>query len=1228
MIGSKKGWLSLLLLSAAALSGENKDLENFRPDPATSDIYIGHQRRIPLGGWWRIKRLDTNRIDDPNDAGKGIFSRPDIADAAWEKDLVPNNLNTPYRKRTLSHADKSHGGVVWYRKSFELPAPAKKERTILYFEDVVGAIQVWVNGKSVLNEPQRHPNKYAAYRGPLEPFSADITDAVRSGKNQLAIRLFHSGKPVFPWGGQVHGIMGRVWVDRKPEAWSDRILVTTAPDRKTVQFDALLSGPESAAKGWKGEIFEWKSGTSVANFPFDHPKRKHGLPFVSGKVILKDAKLWSPEHPFLYGLRIRNSHGEIAGVQRFGVRTFETKNGNFFLNGIPTMLRGRQFSEDELFPGRHGYAYGIAMNPENFARKYLQSFYKDLGINWIRMNNSRLSGTLCDLADELGLMITEELMYPQKRIENARRIDDIFVRTWDTACHENGDLTPAFQEELRQRIFLTYSHPSVCAYSFGNEIREFGRVSKMMNNIFDLYRKYDAQKRPVTPSSGRVYKEGHNMDRIVGEKFDYIDTHDYSGTGNETPLPYCGKSIRNFVDTVHRFFGRNSYPVINGECIYDGNRYWGSWFDGIWKNETDPQPDWDKYLACVDGMKKKAPNEADLSLYWIRIVGAKNYKYHRSEGYGVYIERVLEYQRAAWPGMDGFAALATPFHQFPLNVPDYKNAEFKRLPAFYAFRRICSPVLGYLGYLAPNQFTGKSLSTTASVVNNSETARSNIRMKLELSKNGKCVLEKTLDFGTVAPGEKKSEDLTLRLPGEAGDYWLSYRVSSEQNPLESDRQLNLRLRSAELLFAPLDVKGKKIGLIDASAAFGSLKPFSTVKILKKLNVPYKNVEQPGDLNGCDLLIIGNNSVSDPVLNRLGPAIKSYAEKGGRVLVFDQEFNGRYPFLPEISCSMAGPGQFSEIVRFDHPVMKGLDQKDFFLWNSKDQCIYRNFITPISKAAVTAGGNCAAWGVDRFGMITAHLRVGKGDILFSQAEVTENFTREPAAALLCRNMISFMLDDSGRRLASEYKAHPNLSVRAVADDAAVFLKLDSAANMAFADQTARDGKGGWTDQGPLQDLRAFPVGIHRFGNTLFRIADPAENGNRGCIVVSGHPKLPFKRESAPVTVNRKLARILFLYSGAWIGGNEVGEFVIRYKSGAEERVVLRNREHIADWLGVAPLLPKADCVWTSTNPVGIINAYAFDWKNPRPSDEIKQITVRALGPEAVIGLFGMTGEKIP
>ena len=68
---------------------------------------------------------------------------------------------------------------VAYRRSFDIPEGWKGKRVLLHFGAVDWQTAVWVNGK----DAGQHTGGYA-------PFSFDITDALKDGKNELLIRVW------------------------------------------------------------------------------------------------------------------------------------------------------------------------------------------------------------------------------------------------------------------------------------------------------------------------------------------------------------------------------------------------------------------------------------------------------------------------------------------------------------------------------------------------------------------------------------------------------------------------------------------------------------------------------------------------------------------------------------------------------------------------------------------------------------------------------------------------------------------------------------------------------------------------------------------------------------------------------------------------------------------------------------------------------------------------------
>ena len=1212
-------------LFAAAPSGP----QNYEPDLANSDIYLPHLKRIPLSGWWKLKKVSSDRKNNPADEGtKQNYHLPGFNDAGWGRDLVPNNLHSPFLNPTPTSEEKTWGGVAWFRKEFQAPALKKGERAILHLNEVLGVFKIWVNGRLVGENNFIMPKDFGEYCGPGDPYDYDVTECLRpGGKNTIAIRLFHSGEPVL-WGvwSPECGIFGTVHLDIKPAAWTDCILVTPGSNLRDVSFECLLSGSEKPedTDSWSGEIFEWKSGRRAASVTLGKAYRKDGRRFVAGNSVVENAKLWSPESPFLYGVKFRNRKGEVTGVQRFGMRTFGVKDGNFVLNGKPIMLRG--ICQGNEYPrNNHGYSFAMTTNEGNALRTYWQT-YKDLNINHLRIHSSQYPMIGYDIMDELGFILTDELNYPTVRLKNAVRADEIDVKGFDGASDKNGKLLPQFVEKISRRIYRKYSHPSVCTFSFGNELRDYTpRATAMLNNLYDLYRRIDRQKRPVTSSSGRFWKDGSNAATLCRtEKMDYVDTHDYTGSINNMPLAYCQPVAEDFIALIRKHFPGKNAPIVNGETVYFAPHYYPWITDGVWPQESDPSPNWKKALYVLNDWHTKEPGNAFLALYWVRNWGMKNYKYHRDLGRGIYTDRILEIQRKLWPDMDGYEALSGPYFQMPASAYPFDRLKFEPNEAYPYLQRVCAPQIVILDYVAPNRFSGESVSSKAYLINNSERDVKNVVLAIGFERNGASVGKAlTKNLGTIKSNEKRIVPVTLALPKRPGEYRLVYRFLADGKELNR-RDSGLNLRSRAEIFSPLKTD-KKIALYDASAVFGGLKPYNSTKVLKSFGLPFTPVTDFSHLKEYDVLIIGNGSI-DGKVNEGADEIRDFVSAGGRLLVFDQTISGRIPFLPELEYSLAGPGQFSEILQFDHPVLRGMSQEEFFCWNQKDWSVYRTYIRPVSEAALTVGGDTTQWGSDNFGMVTAHLKLGKGDVFLTQAEVTSTYRSDSGAALLTRRLLGSVADDATRQNASPFRGY-EIKVKGLKETAAGFISLKESANMAFADEVARDGKGGWTDQGSGNDLSPLPVGKQMFCGVPFKIIDPKENGGRSCVVVSGNKSLPFRPESRKIRVGMPVNRLLFLHSGAWIGSGagKVGEYEVEYASGKKVMIPIVEGDNITDWWSPSKKLNHAVCGWSGMNKSGVVGVFLYSWNNPDPADPVKTILLKTKG-DAVVGLIGLTAEK--
>lgn len=1205
-----KMFFRLLILSLfCVLCSASDDFSSFRPDLSTSDPYLPYLRRLPLSGVWDGAVCFSKNTDE-------IRKFQSRQEHAMQKMLVPEALRADGSNFNLAVA-------AVYRREFELPAWKPDERVLLTFDDVVGELTVLLNGR----EAGRNHYKYKTYLGPEGEFLLDVTKYVRAGRNEIQLKFHHSGA-LLSWGFN-RGIYGLVYLDIVPAVHCRRILVTPDSDRKGAAVDCLLAG--GSARSARGEIFEWKSGKNVADFSLTDTSMTEYGPMLSGKVRVPSAREWSCESPELYGVRVRNEAGVVMGVQRFGFRTFQAKNGELLLNGKPVFLRGVL---PNWFVSRNAI-YAFSANPDDVARRYYEQ-YKKMNVNEIRPNTMTLFRRQYELLDELGFLVRDELSYPRVLLKNSTRAEHIDTKQYGYACDEKGDLHPRFVRETAERLFRYYSHPCIASYSFGNELRDYSpRVTKMLNHIYDLYRKLDKQHRPCMSSSGRYWFTASNIRELYDkkEKYDFISVHDYTGGASGLPFTRAEEVGRDFDQEAARVHAPQGIPVVNGECVYFVDFYYQQkkLLDSIWKSPDAPEPEWDACLDLLNHWYARTPN-AKLVAYLLRQFGARNFKYDFSTWRAYHVEHILEANRKLWPGRDGFDILMTnhrfDFFPLPQNFYPFDRAKFGWSKEAEAMRRACAPVGVFTEIVKGNLFTGNIYRNRMTVINNSQWDLSRLTVTLQLTGETGLLQEQKLEAGALKTGEKKILPFQLSLPETPGRYELHWQIATDapvDRPVYSERFL---LESAARIFAPLKTDYRKIALFDEAEKFGKLKQYSTTRLLKRFGVNAQPVGERDDWQSCDLLIIGADSIAGNAVRKQAKKIRSYLENGGRLLVFEQNFSGRIPFLEELEYRLAGPVLFCETLQRRHPLMKDLPQERMFLWNQKDGSVYHNFLLPVSRCAIGTGGNTGGWGTDTFGMVQAHLKVGKGDILFVQAEVTKLAQQDSSAAILARNALTVMLTESTRSLARPYAGMDKCKTRSIPPECLFPLSLKSAANASFADRVAGDRQGAWNDQGPENDLRNFPTGVCEFGGTRYSILEPQKNGGMSCVAVSALPDTHLPKESKPIPVNAKLSRIQFLHTSAWTPrrGTAIGRYLVRYSDGGEREIPLVVGENIGDWWGApGQALKNAECLWSSAGAQSIVGVFGFDWNNPEPERSIASIRLRVEHP-SIVALCGMVGNK--
>ncbi len=379
--------------------------------------------------------------EDHYDQGEGLgwYNRDELK----EKIVVPFEVESP-----LSGLGRENpSNVIWYLRDFELDDALQGRRVVLHFGAVDYHAKVWLNGEYM-----------GEHRGGYTPFSFDVTDRLREGRNRLAVRVFDSkrvrqvrGKQTWKDAGfMIHytattGIWQTVWLEAVGPVYVIRYEARPEPDLGRVRFrvftDRAGSGcflsvhirdPQGAVKK-EPERVEMTSVVTELDWQVDDPQP------------------WTPEEPNLYDLRFKISDNsgnvidEVSG--HLGLRTIEVRDGEVLLNGRPL------YQKLLLVQGYYTPAAVYSPESDDVFRRDVEAA-KLMGFNGARVHQKIEDPRYYYWCDRLGFLIWEEMPG---------------MTFWKLTSSPTRAGREQFKREMKEMIERDFNHPSVIVWTVFNE---------------------------------------------------------------------------------------------------------------------------------------------------------------------------------------------------------------------------------------------------------------------------------------------------------------------------------------------------------------------------------------------------------------------------------------------------------------------------------------------------------------------------------------------------------------------------------------------------------------------------------------------------------------------------------------------------------------------------------------------------------------------------------------
>jgi beta-glucuronidase len=428
----------------------------------------------------------------------------------------------------------------------------------LRFEAVFYLARVWLNGQYL-----------GEHEGGYTPFEFDVSSIIEPGEeNVIAVqvdnRRAHDRIPAnlgptwsFDWWNY-GGIIRDVSLEISSRAYIARQQVVSLPhltgmdEADTATITTKLTIRNVSGQDLTGtlqaSLFNDADGLSVLNDPVlaQVSVPAGGTAEVQMAATLDSPKLWHFDHPNLYrwSASLIAANGEVLDTNEvtIGIRSIELKGGYFYLNGEPVRLVGVDRHAD--YPGQ-----GSAETMTAMAADY--NDLKTLNEVFTRPVHYPQAESILDYADRHGILLIPEIPAWQLGQDqlSSQRMQDLE------------------KQQLSEMIAEDFNHPSVWAWSIGNEFASNTPAGHDFVQEMIAYVKSLDPTRPVGFASDKL---GSQPQADATALSDFVMMNEYFGTWHGTK-----QDLGPALDRIHQTWPDKTVIISEFGFTPHWNGTWG-----------------------------------------------------------------------------------------------------------------------------------------------------------------------------------------------------------------------------------------------------------------------------------------------------------------------------------------------------------------------------------------------------------------------------------------------------------------------------------------------------------------------------------------------------------------------------------------------------------------------------------------------------------------------------
>ena len=462
---------------------------------------------------------------------------------------------------------------LWYRRTFQASKSDDGGRLLLHFGAVDWKAMVHVNGVLV-----------GEHKGGYDPFTFDITAAVRDGENELTVAVWDPtdsghqprGKQVLEprgiWYTPVTGIWQTVWIESTPATYVRSLKIVPDVDQSALRVTVFGSNEADVR-------IEVRDGGQIAG-------EASGRTGRAIAVSIDQPKLWSPNSPHLYDLTIKlvqdgqtvDTVSSYAGLRKIEVKKDDSGKNRLMLNGKPLFQYG---------PLDQGWwPDGLYTAASDEALKYDVEMTKAYGFNMSRKHVKVEPARWYYWCDKLGLLVWQDMPSGndpgRKKEQRLKWVREVEGEGPDQV--RIADSAQQYYAELEQMIRDFGNHPSIVVWVPFNE--RWGQFAT--EETVEFIRRLDPNRLVNSASGGNFLGVG-----------DILDVHRYPDPVFPGTDPYqavvCGE------------FGGLGLPLEGHTLLDKGN--WG------YRSYDSQQALTEAYLEKIEMLKPMIRDGLAAAIY-------------------------------------------------------------------------------------------------------------------------------------------------------------------------------------------------------------------------------------------------------------------------------------------------------------------------------------------------------------------------------------------------------------------------------------------------------------------------------------------------------------------------------------------------------------------------------------------------------------------------------------